>query len=126
MVVGIGVDLVENCRFERELLRGQWRLQDGIFTAAEIRQCSSSQPALRYAACFAAKEATLKALGIGACDLGMFREIEVMVAGNGRYGVLLQQRAKSESEQLGVRQIKISIARGKTHTGAIAILESQS
>jgi holo-[acyl-carrier protein] synthase len=126
MVVGIGVDLVENSRFERELLRGQWRLQDGIFTTSEIRQCSSAQPALRYAACFAAKEATLKAIGIGACDLGMFREIEVVLAVNGNYGVLLQERAKRESEQLGVRQITISIASGKTHTSAIVILESQS
>lgn len=124
MVVGIGVDLVENSRFERELLRGQWRLEDGVFSSCEIQQCSSVRATSRYAACFAAKEATLKALGIGACDLEMFREIEVVIAANGDYGVSLHERAKRESEQLGVRQIKISIARGNTHTSAIVILES--
>ena len=61
MIVGLGIDLLENNRVERELARGDWLLNEGIFTREEIKDCSGSRkPALRYAACFAAKEATLK------------------------------------------------------------------
>ena len=125
MVVGVGVDLVENSRVTQELARGDWRQENGIFTSEEIKRCSTgTNPALRYAACFAAKEATLKALGVGASDLAMFREVEIGLDNKGEYAVVLHDRLKSESEQLGVRHIKVSIAAAAKQTGAMVILES--
>jgi phosphopantetheinyl transferase (holo-ACP synthase) len=57
VILGLGIDLLENSRVERELARGDWLLGDGIFTREEIRHCSGSrEAALGYAACFAAKE----------------------------------------------------------------------
>ena len=123
MIVGLGIDLVTNRRVERELARDEWLQGDGIFTSQEISRCSRNRrPALCYAACFAAKEATLKALGVEVADLGMMREVEVELGD--RCAIVLHDRMKSESEQLGVRHIRLSIAPSKRQTGAMVILES--
>ncbi len=123
MIVGFGIDLVATSRVERELALGEWLLGDGIFTSREISRCSRDRrPALCYAACFAAKEATLKALGVEVADLGMMREVEVELGDS--CAIVLHDRMKSESEQLGVRHIRLSIAPSKRQTGAMVILES--
>jgi len=125
VIVGLGVDLLENSRIAQELARGDWRQENGVFTGEEIKRCSTGKnPALRYAACFAAKEATLKALGVGVSDLAMFREVEIGLDENGEYAVVLHDRLKSESEQLGVRHIRVSVAAAAKQTGAMVILES--
>ena len=125
MIVGLGVDLLENSRIAQELARGDWRQENGVFTSEEVKRCSTGKnPALRYAACFAAKEATLKALGVGVSDLAMFREVEIGLDENGEYAVVLHDRLKSESEQLGVRHIRVSVAAAAKQTGAMVILES--
>ena len=109
MIVGLGIDLVATSRVERELAQGEWRLGDGIFTSREISRCSGDRrPAICYAACFAAKEATLKALGVEVADLGMMREVEVELGD--RCAIVLHDRMKSESEQLGVRHGTIAHA----------------
>ena len=125
MIVSLGIDLVENRRVTQELARGDWRPENGVFTNGEIERCSTGRnPALRYAACFAAKEATLKALGVGISDLAMFREVEIDLDKNGAYAVVLHDRLKSKSEQLGVRHIRVSVAAAAKQTGAMVILES--
>jgi holo-[acyl-carrier protein] synthase len=125
VIVGLGVDLLENSRIAQELARCDWRQENGVFTSEEIKRCSTGKnPALRYAVCFAAKEATLKALGVGVSDLAMFREVEIGLDENGEYAVVLHDRLKSESEQLGVRHIRISVAAAAKQTGAMVILES--
>ncbi len=122
MIVGIGIDLVEHRRVEQELARGEWRQGDGVFRPEEIRCCNSTRrPALRFAACFAAKEATLKALGVPARDLADFRDVEV---GLETGSIALHSRLKNQSEQLGVRHIRLSTTVGRDLTGAMVILES--
>ena len=123
MILGFGIDLVATNRVERELAQGEWLPGNGIFTSREIsRCCGNKRPALCYAACFAAKEATLKALGVEVADLGMMREVEVELGDH--CTIVLHDRTKSESEQLGVRHIRLAIAPGKRQTGAMVILES--
>jgi holo-[acyl-carrier protein] synthase len=125
VIVGLGLDLVENGRVRQELARGDWQPEDGVFTSGEIGRCSAGEnPAQRYAACFAAKEATLKALGVGVSDWATFREVEIGLDNHGEYAVVLHDRLKSESEQLGVRHIKVSITAAAQQTGAMVILES--
>lgn len=125
MILGLGIDVLENRRVEQELLRGEWLLGDGVFTPEEISFCSSARkPALRYAACFAAKEATLKALGIPVSDLGMFREVEVGLGTGCECRVVLHDRLKAESNRMGVQHIRLSITRNRNHTGAMVVLEA--
>ena len=123
MIVGLGIDLVVNSRVERELAQGEWLSGDGIFTSREISRCNrNKRPPLCYAACFAAKEATLKALGVEVADLGMMREVEVELGD--RCAIVLHDRMKAESEHLGARHIRLSITPSKRQTGAMVILES--
>ncbi len=125
MIVGLGIDLIENRRVELELARGPWVQKDGIFSGEEIRHCRTGKnPALRYAACFAAKEAALKALGAGVEDSAIFREVEVKVGTGSEYGIVLHDRLRSMAGRLGVRHINLSITATKRQTGAMVILES--
>ena len=125
VILGIGTDLIEHVRVQRELEQSSWADNDGIFSAQEIARCRpSKRPAARYAACFAVKEATLKALGLEVGDLGMFREVELKEGGKGEHGVLLHGRVKAKSELLGVRRVSVSIAAARKLTGAMVVLES--
>lgn len=125
VIVGLGIDLIENCRVERELAQGNWAREDGVFSNEEITCCSSSRrPSLRYALCFAAKEAALKALGTEVNDLAVFREVEVKCCGGREYGLALHARLQSKATRLGVRRINLAIAMTKRQTGAMVILES--
>ena len=121
MIVGIGIDLLETRRVQQELARSEWQQGDGIFSPEEARYCNAfRRPALRYAACFAAKEAALKALGIEVNDLALFREVEVRLDSS---SIAFHQRLQDRSEQLGVRNIRLSTTVGKDLTGAMVILE---
>lgn len=125
MIVGLGIDFLETHRFERELARAPWLPQDGIFTRQEVRRCSRGpRPHQGYAACFAAKEATLKALSLAPRDLGQFREVEVARGPNHEDIIVLHRRLKRESERLGVRRIRLAMASTRKHSGALVILES--
>jgi holo-[acyl-carrier protein] synthase len=68
VIVGIGLDLVDIDRFRAALARNP-RLADRLFTADERDVHGDGDPAHRLAARFAAKEALMKALGVG---LGAF------------------------------------------------------
>lgn len=124
MIVGIGIDLIDNRRVDRELGHGAWQADDGIFTAAEIRHCSAAKrTAARFAACFAAKEATLKALGLRVNNLGMYRDVEVGPALDGEC-IVLRRSVRAESARKGVGHIRLSVARSARQTGAMVLLEA--
>lgn len=73
-MTGAGIDLIEIKRIERALTRRP-RLAERIFTAAELEAAGGrARPARHLAARFAAKEAALKALGLGGLRL---HEVEV-------------------------------------------------
>lgn len=125
MIVGIGVDLVECSRVERELRQRPWTAGEGIFTADEVRQCREGEAsAARLSACFAAKEAALKALSAEVEDLAIFREVEVLFEPTGNPRVVLHSRMRAKAERLGVRHIWVSIASAKKHAGASVVMES--
>lgn len=124
MIAGLGVDLVAHVRLERELAQGAWTPDDGVFTAEELVRCAAARnPPALYAACFAAKEAALKALGLGAADFTSFREAELRTGETGDHELVLHGRLKRESERLGVRRIIVSVCRTAQHTIATVILQ---
>ena len=125
MIVGIGVDTIERARVERELTGGSWAAGQGVFTDGEIARCErGAQPGMRYATCFAAKEATLKALGREVEDLGLLREVELVQGGNDKPAITLHARMQSEGQRLGVRRIWLSMAATEEHACAVVIVES--
>ncbi len=124
MILGLGADLMDTGRVSRELSRGEWLAEHGIFTLGEIRYCSAApNPARHYAACFAAKEAAMKALGVQADDLALFREVEIVQGGGQSHEVILRDRLEAASKQQGVRRIKLSITHTAGQAGALVILE---
>lgn len=124
-IVGIGVDLIERSRVDREFSGKQWGTGDSVFTADELRRYGRGKcRAARLSACFAAKESALKALGAEVEDLGLFREVELLFEPAGRPQMVLHSRLRAKAESLGVRHIWVSIASAKKHAGAFVVMES--
>ena len=114
-MIGIGVDLCEVDRMRTALERTP-TLRDRVFTDAEQAYCERRKdPTERYAARFAAKEAVLKAMGvgIGACQ---WREIEVTKAPSGAPSVHLHGGAEALAAELGIRRWLLTL----THTQRVA------
>jgi holo-[acyl-carrier protein] synthase len=118
---GLGVDLVDVPRVRALLERHGERFRERTFTTGEIAYCDScADPAIHYAARFAAKEAAAKALGTGLWAEGVdWQDFEVTRAANGRPGLQLHGAAASHAAALGVRQAHLSLS----HTRELAIAQ---
>src|SRR5690606_20289022 len=101
-VIGIGVDLVDIVRFRTVLARSPG-FAARVFTEAERAYADRAVDAApRLAARFAAKEATLKCLGLG---LGGMPLVEIEVVrdeGTGRPELVLHGRAAEVAAAHGV------------------------
>ena len=65
-ILGTGIDIVENYRLKKILLKKKSNFKKKIFTIKEITYCEKkSNTTGCYSKRFAAKEAFVKALGIG-------------------------------------------------------------
>jgi holo-[acyl-carrier protein] synthase len=118
-VVGLGTDLVDVDRFRRAWARRGDRLVERLFSDAEREYAQSHRdPVPRLAARFAAKEAVMKALGVGLGDLA-FRDVEVVRAESGAPGLVLSGRAAALASAQDVRRWQLSLSH--TDTTAIAV-----
>ena len=119
-VVGVGVDLCDVDRMRRTLDRTPG-FAGRVFTQAEQDYCRRARdPAERFAARFAAKEAVLKALsaGLGACP---FRDIEVVRAQSGAPAVVLHGAAAALAAERGVAGWRVSLTHTRTMAEAVAV-----
>lgn len=119
-IVGVGVDEVDVDRFARSLARTP-TLAGRLFTDGERADAAASRgrgvAAQRLAARFAAKEAVLKALGVGlgACRL---RDVEVVRdPASGRPSLALHGAAAALAAERGVGAWHLSL----THTASRAV-----
>ena len=114
-MIGLGVDAVEVDRFRRVLDRTP-RLAQRVFTDDERAYGARfTDPAPRLAARFAAKEATMKALGVGLGAFGL-RDVEVRTASTGAPSLHLSGRAAALAGERGVVAFHLSM----THTDHLA------
>ncbi len=116
MIVGIGVDAVEIDRFRRSLERTP-SMKTRLFTHEELEYVEPhDDPTASLAARFAAREAVMKAIGVG---LGAFEFHDVWVqrADSGRPTLAVTGRAEQIANELGVTDWHLSI----THTDTTAI-----
>jgi len=117
-VVGIGTDLVDVPRF-RSALERRARMAERLFTDSERAEANRAvHPTVRLAARFAAKEAVMKALGVG---LGAFRfrDVEVVKRPSGAPDLVLTAGAAELAHRLCVREWRLSMTH--THTTAMAV-----
>ncbi len=124
MIQGIGIDLVENERIEKIINKWGQKFLQRVFSDEEIKYCGRHiQSSLHYGARFAAKEAFLKALGIG---LGMgvkLREIEVVHGDQGKPDFSLHGEANLQIEEREIKRIHLSLTHTKNYATAIVLLE---
>lgn len=107
---------------ERALARHP-TMRGRVFTPSEIAYCDSkARPAESYAGRFAAREATIKALG---GYLGKrWRDISVGRAPSGAPSIVLDGHAKLRADSLGITQVLITFTHEKTSAVAFAVAVS--
>ncbi len=115
-----GVDIIEIPRIQQVLDRYGQRFLDRIFTADEIAYCRGRAPNL--AGRFAAKEATMKALGTGVRGVG-WKDIEVIRAESGAPSVKLHGRAKKRAERLQLGEISLSMSHSREYAVAFVVAQ---
>lgn len=115
--VGVGVDLVDIARFRTTLARRP-RLARRLFVDSELDHVARrADAAPSLAARFAAREATMKVLGVG---LGAFGFHDVWVESDpssGRPTLRVAGRARELADAAGIRRWHVSIS----HTVAVAV-----
>jgi holo-[acyl-carrier protein] synthase len=109
-----GVDAIEIERVQKTLRRHPERFLRRVFTELELAYCRGRIREL--AVRFAAKEATMKALGTGIRGVG-WREIEVLPDRRGKPLVYLHGRAAERAKAIGLGPVEVSM----THSDLMAL-----
>lgn len=117
-LAGIGVDMLEIARMQHALDESPYFIRR-LFTEDERMYCEhTARPAEHYAGRFAAREAVLKALGLGFGNGVGIGDVSVVRDDSGRPRVLLAGRAAEVAREQGVREVALSISH--THDVAVA------
>jgi holo-[acyl-carrier protein] synthase len=125
MIVGTGVDLTEVARIKAAVERFGERFLARVFTAEEIRYCTSKlNSAERLAARFAAKEAGMKAAGTGLRHGVTWHDVEVVRQPGGRPALRLSGKLAEFASRLGATQAHLSLSHTAEYAIAFVILES--
>jgi holo-[acyl-carrier protein] synthase len=120
LIVGLGVDIAEVPRIKAAIERHGEPFLRRIFTPNEVAYCERFKNKFeRYAGRFAAKEATMKALGTGWNRGVRWVDLEVVREPSGRPTIALAGEAAKIAAHLGVKRISVSI----THTEAQALAQ---
>lgn len=118
-----GVDLVEIRKFTEVFKRNSGLVSD-IFTEEERSYCLSKiSPHVHFAGRFAAKEACLKALGMGMSGIdSLFQEIEVTSTPSGKPVLTVNGWAKTMCRKKKVQQLTVSISHSDSYAVATVLL----
>ena len=123
-IVGIGLDLVEVARVRASVRRTGERFAQRVFTPDEIAYCAGRARKFEHlAARFAAKEATLKALGTGITGWTSMQEVEVVHNAAGRPEIRLRGGVLRRARSLGVTAAHLSISHTEGVAAAVVVLE---
>jgi len=120
-LIGVGIDIVDIDVFRT-------RLDDGmihdLFLAGEIEYCSSrARPWESYAARFAAKEASFKALGAGLSHGLRWKDVEIIKEESGAVSIQLNGKALEHAEKKQIKQVHLSISHSGDNAVAIVTME---
>ncbi len=123
MIFGIGTDIIEVTRMERQLVNNK-SLKEKLFTLREQAYADGKSTIYQhYAARFAAKEAFFKALGTG-YRFGMaFHEIEVVNDELGKPIIYPHGKVAEFLQNNKINHIHLSISHVKEMAVAYVVLE---
>ena len=100
-VLGTGIDIVENYRLKKLLLKKKSNFKNKIFTNNEIAYCEKKSNFTNcYSKRFAAKEAFVKALGTGFRKNINFKDIEVLKNHYGKPYLLINKKVINKIKTL--------------------------
>lgn len=120
LVVGVGIDLVDVGRFRASITRTP-SMVTRMFTDGEREYAERTRdPAERYAVRFAAKEAVMKALGVGLGAFG-FHDVEVLRDGEGRPNLAVRGPAEDLAASRGVVGWHVSLSHTALSAGAVVL-----
>ncbi len=120
MVTGLGNDIIEIDRIDKAIKRYGQRFLDKIFTSREQGYCQQySESARHFAGRFAAKEAVVKALGIGFREGITWLDIEIV---NDHYGKPIPILSKNLHNKYPGHQLLVAISHCKEFASAVAVL----
>ena len=124
LIVGCGIDLVKIERIEKIIKRWGDNFIFRIFTSLEREYCEKKKgnKFQSYAGKFAAKEALLKALGLGLREAN-WKEIEIKNDELGQPIIDTSGKLKNIASTKGVSKYFISISHTKEYAVAQVILE---
>ncbi len=121
-MIGIGIDLVDIDRFRRSLERTP-TMRGRLFTAAELEYVAPKiDPVPSLAARFAAREAVMKALGVGLGAFG-FHEVWVERAESGAPSLVIEGRAADLATAAGVTRWHLSLTHSDSTAAAYVVAE---
>ena len=120
-VIGLGIDTVSVQRIDKMIVQYGERFLDRVFTDNEKSYCRTyTQSVERFAGRWAAKEAVLKALGVGIAQGVCWKEIEIDAGADGAPSVRLAGTAGQFSLDSGVSRVLVSISHCSGHCVANA------
>ena len=125
MIFGNGIDIVDITRFDRFVREDNVSLFRRLFTAGEIAYCEArKRSAQHFALRFAAKEAFLKALGIGLREGLSWQEMEVVNDHYGKPELKLSGKAEQLFTNKGLTGCFLSLSHDGNCAVASVILEA--
>lgn len=125
MIYGIGTDIVMVARIAEKIAKGKG-FKEKTFTIEEIAYCETKrQPAVHYAARFAAKEALAKAMGTGWTGQCEITDVAVSNDNMGKPKFELKPPAAAIIEKAGIISINLSISHTEEYAVAMVVLETK-
>lgn len=124
LVLGTGIDLVENERMRETLERWDRTFKKRVFLESEQQYCDGkASPVRHYAGRFAVKEAVTKAFGTGIGSQIGWLDIEVIRdEATGAPSVRLGERAAQLADTRGVETVAVSLSHTRHYAVAQAIV----
>ena len=121
--IEVGTDLIEVQRVAQAMERHPEGFSKRVFTEAENAYCAQKKSAfVHFAGRFAAKEAVLKALGVGLRGGIRWTDVEITNDVHGKPMVKLSGKALEIAKEKNMLQLEISITHCKEFANAVAVL----
>ncbi len=120
----VGTDIIEISRVKAAALRHP-AIWERILTPQEKSYCQARSNSYQcLAGRFAAKEAVLKALGLGLRGVS-WQDMEILPDEQGQPQVRIYGKLMKRTQELGIRKINLSISHSRNYAMAVAIGEGE-
>ena len=127
MILGTGIDIVNIERIEHLITRWGDLFLGRVFTEKEISRCQhQTRPSECFAIRFAAKEAFLKATGLGFREGIHWTDIEVVNDPMGKPSLFFHRRAKELFQTLRIQQALLTLSHERLYAVAHVLLEGKN